>query len=208
MVSTSCCQNLSCLQKCANSSVQWVKATCFSIEVCWFRHVASRIQSHLERHALILASNCKKLSRQEKCTDFDVQQLQVTTVMYMRGETVFIVFYLMVVQLHVWRQYHVTFVLIRPRTQEWDHGRPSALYTHGTGAPLTRHYKQHDNHLSRRVLISTSSKSKTESSAETCDDSNKLRAEERVICRDVRWFQQVAVDTYHVWSVLHRNFCL
>ena len=40
------------------------------------------------------------------------------------------------------------------------------------------------NHLSRRVLISTSSKSKTESSAELCDDSNKLRAEERVIFRD------------------------
>ena len=80
MVSTSCCQTLSCQQKCADSSVQRVKATGFSIEVCWFRHVASRIQSHLERHALILASNCKKLLCQGKCADFDVQQVQVTTI--------------------------------------------------------------------------------------------------------------------------------
>ena len=49
----------------------------------------------------------------------------------------------MVVQLQCVETVPVTLVLIRPRTHESEHGRPSALFTQGLGAPLTRYYKQH-----------------------------------------------------------------
>ena len=71
MVSTSCCQNLSCLQKCADSSVQRVKATGFSIGVCWFRRAMS--QSHNRISRCVLISTCSESyteSSRETCADF------------------------------------------------------------------------------------------------------------------------------------------
>ena len=71
MVSTSCCQNLSCLQKCADYSVQRVKATGFSIEVCWFRRAMT--QSHNRISRCVLISTCSESyteSSRETCADF------------------------------------------------------------------------------------------------------------------------------------------